>query len=107
MRAFATVLLVLLLAAAPAGASITGAADDARTGWYPDQGTLTPQLVSGGTFGRLWSAPVSGQVYAQPLVDGQKVLVATEANQAYALDAKTGALRWQHDLGVAWNTGDL
>src|SRR6266511_3258983 len=35
--------------------SITNSADDLRTGWYPDQAALSPQVVGGSTFGRLFS----------------------------------------------------
>ena len=47
---------------------VTNAGDDLRTGWYPDEAAITPQLVSGSNFGQLWSATVNGQVYAQPLL---------------------------------------
>src|SRR2546426_6245819 len=47
---------------------ITNSADDLRTGWYSDQQSLTPQLVSSGPFSQVFSTPIVGQVYAQPLV---------------------------------------
>jgi outer membrane protein assembly factor BamB len=95
-------------AAAPAGAddaatSLTNAADNARTGWYPDEPGLDPGTVAGSTFGQLFSAPVDGQVYAQPLVADDTLLVATQANQVYGLDPATGTQRWTRDLGPAWN----
>src|SRR5665811_1034732 len=46
---------LLVLAAQAFGSEITNSADDLRTGWYPNNSTLTPQLVSGGSFGRLWT----------------------------------------------------
>jgi hypothetical protein len=55
-------------ASAAVADGVTNAGDDLRMGWYPDEGAITPQLVSGGTFGQLWSASVDGQVYAQPLL---------------------------------------
>src|SRR5690242_7790700 len=55
------------LAGAALADGITNSGDDLRTGWYPNEGSITPQLVSGNTFGQLWSAQVDGQVYAQPL----------------------------------------
>ena len=86
----------------------TNAGDNLRDGWYPEQGTLTPQLVSGGTFGQLWSATVEGQVYAQPLLADGEVLVATENNKVYALDPATGAQKWATTLaGTAWKAADI
>ena len=104
-------LLACTLLAVPAGARAsepTNSGDNLRDGWYPEQGTLTPQLVSGGTFGQLWSATVEGQVYAQPLLTGGEVLVATENNKVYALDPSTGAQKWSSTLtGTAWKAADI
>ncbi|MEA2215198.1 MAG: hypothetical protein QOK19_759 [Solirubrobacteraceae bacterium] len=103
--------LCALVAAIPAAASAsepTNSGDNLRDGWYPEQGTLTPQLVSGGTFGQLWSANVEGQVYAQPLLVSGEVLVATENNKVYALDPSTGAQKWSTALtGTAWKAADI
>ncbi|MGZ4196179.1 MAG: hypothetical protein ACXVFQ_07405 [Solirubrobacteraceae bacterium] len=98
----------LALAGAAAAAGVTNSGDDLRTGWYPDEGAITPQLVSGGTFGRLWSASVDGQVYAQPLLSPTGTLtVATENNKVYGLDPSTGTQQWMHDLGTPWNPADV
>ena len=49
---------------------------------------------------QLWETdPLDGQVYAQPLVIGQRVYVATENNTVYALDASTGSPTWMQHLG--------
>jgi outer membrane protein assembly factor BamB len=99
-----------VLALAPAGASaagITNSGNDLRDGWYPNQPRLTPEVVSGGTFGELWKAPVDGQVYAQPLVDGDIVLVATERNEVYGLDTESGEQRWHRSLGTPFDPDDL
>jgi hypothetical protein len=108
----AAVLVVLATAfahAALAGAStdIGNAGDDLRTGWYPDASALSPAVVTGGTFGQLWSADVVGQVYAQPLYYDGTVIVATEENWVYGLNASTGAIEWSTYLGTAWNPGDI
>lgn len=98
----------LALAGAAAAAGVTNAGDDLRTGWYPDEGAITPQLVSGGTFGQLWSASVNGQVYAQPLLSPTGTLiVATENDKVYGLDPATGAQQWISDLGTPWNPADI
>src|ERR1700730_18382007 len=101
---------VLLASAAQALASgVTNSADDLRDGWYPEQASLTPQLVSGGTFGQLWSKAVEGSVYAQPLLYNGTVLVATENNKVYGLDPATGAMRWPAplSLGAPWKAADI
>jgi hypothetical protein len=103
-------LLAAVAACAPAlGVEITNSGDDLRTGWYPDEPSITPQLVSGGTFGQLWSAPVEGQVYGQPLLDDGTLFVATEKNKVYGLDPTTGALKWSQplSLGTPWNPNDI
>src|SRR3954453_4376317 len=98
--------LFALLALACAGASpalaprVTNAGDDLRTGWYPDEPSLTPQLVSGGTFGQLWSTAVDGQVYAQPLLANGTLLVATENNKVYGLNPTSGAAKWAAPLNL-------
>ena len=103
-------LTLLALSSAPLAAASepTNSGDNLRDGWYPEQTTLTPQLVSGGTFGQLWSTSVEGQVYAQPLLTNGEVLVATENNRVYALDPATGAQKWASTLtGTAWKAADI
>src|SRR6478736_2073212 len=57
------------------------------------------------------SPTITGRVYAQPLYlagSGTKpdaVIVATEANQVYALNASTGAQLWSKSFGTAVSTG--
>src|SRR6478609_1557186 len=57
------------------------------------------------------SPALTGRVYAQPLYlagSGTKpdaVIVATEANQVYALNASTGAQLWNKSFGTAVSTG--
>ena len=119
-----SVLPALLLAALlPAVTSVTGAIgavaargaaadetttsqDNLRTGWDPDEPELTPASVSGRTpgytFGQVFRTAVTGQVYAQPLVIGSTVIVATEQDDVYGLDASTGAVQWQTSLGTPY-----
>lgn len=104
--------LLVLTSLAFAGVAMadegTNAGGDLRNGWYPDESGITPQLVSGGTFGQLWSASVNGQVYAQPLLSASGTLiVATENDKVYGLDPATGAQRWTNDLGTPWNPADV
>src|SRR5437763_256959 len=63
--------------------------DNARTGVADDQAPL-------GQPRKAWDSPaLDGDVYAQPLVAGGKVIVATEGNSVYALDPATGRQSWR------------
>lgn len=103
------VLLCVLSAGSALAAGITNSGSDLRDGWYGDQPKLAPDLVGGSTFGKLWSADVDGQVYAQPLVHDGHVVVATQRNQVVSLDAETGNRSWARTLphGTPWNPRDL
>jgi hypothetical protein len=96
--------LVGLSAPAASGAAepevVTAAADNLRTGWYPDESTLTPQLLREGRFERLFTTPVRGQLYAQPLVADGVLLAVTEQNWVYGIDPGTGAVQWSRQLGA-------
>ena len=49
---------------------------------------------------RAWtSAALDGAVYAEPLVVGSTVLVATENNSIYAIDISNGSVLWKTNLG--------
>jgi hypothetical protein len=72
--------------------------DTARTGQNTSETVLTPALLTSSQFGRLFSQPVDGQIYAQPLVvsgvkingvQHQVVYVATENDSVYAFDGHT------------------
>jgi outer membrane protein assembly factor BamB len=89
-----------LACAGPALAEVTGAADDLRTGWYPDEPSLTPALLSGGGFKQVFKDSLQGQIYAQPLTANGTLLVVTEDNWAYGVDPVTGAVRWEKQFGV-------
>src|SRR5713226_7677159 len=81
---------------------VTASANNLRNGWDPNEPGLSPSVVAGGSFGELFSTPVNGQVYAQPIVAGSTVIVATENDWVYGLDAVTGAVKWSLSLGAPW-----
>jgi PQQ-like domain len=85
----------------PAPAATAGAAADWTT--YDRTAGRTGVSVSSpavGTVRRSWTASVDGAVYAQPLVVGSEVIVATENDTVYALSASSGAVRWSRHLGT-------
>jgi hypothetical protein len=80
---------------------LTASQNDLRTGWDPAEKAMTPAEVP--AFKQLFETPVKGQVYAEPLVIGSTVIVATEQDVVYGLDAATGAVRWQTSLGKPYH----
>src|SRR5713226_9763158 len=66
--------------------------NNARTGLVenaPDPRQLT----------RAWNVRLDGAVYAEPLVIGERVIVATEGDSLYALDRNTGQVQWHINVG--------
>jgi len=50
---------------------------------------------------RAWAnTSLDGDVYAQPLLLGGQIVVATEHNSLYSRDEATGRVRWQTNLGL-------
>jgi outer membrane protein assembly factor BamB len=83
---------------APAQPAAAGAAwptyhrDLARTG----NDTRAPRATR---LRRAWSGSVDGDVYAEPLVAGGRVVAATENNSLYAFSAGSGRRLWRTHLG--------
>src|SRR6266568_5109749 len=66
--------------------------NNARTGLVenaPDPHQLT----------RAWNVQLDGAVYAEPLVVGGRVIVATEGDSLYALNRNTGQVQWRTNVG--------
>lgn len=80
----------------------TNAHDNLRTGWDPSAPNLGPAAVTSSTFGQLFATQLDGQIYAQPLVVGDTVVVGTENNKIYGLNTATGAIKWTRDAGPPW-----
>jgi polyvinyl alcohol dehydrogenase (cytochrome) len=75
--------------------------DAARSGIDPD--STSPIAPT-----QAWqTGALDGAVYGQPLVYGSTVYVATENDTVYALDAATGAVKWQQHLATPVPSGRL
>ena len=104
--AFLVVFVIPTWPASGAGGAadiLTFHGDHARTGWNAAETALTPASVRANTFGVQWTAPLQGEIYAEPLVahgvvvrgSARTVLyVVTEQDLVYALDATRGGRVW-------------
>lgn len=96
---------------APAGkiAVTTYHSDNFRSGWNAQETSLVPTSVSSAQFKLIAAATLDEQVDAQPLLVPDQpigghgthdtVYVATENNTVYAIDAASGAILLQKNLG--------
>jgi outer membrane protein assembly factor BamB len=48
---------------------------------------------------RSWTKRLDNAVYAEPLVVGERLIVATEGDTLYSLDARTGQVQWRTTIG--------
>lgn len=98
IRLCAIALLILFLHSPGFAQDVTTWHNDiARTGVQPNETVLTPANVNAQQFGKLFTLPVIGDVYAQPLYLSQYVMndglphnvliVATAQDNIYAFDA--------------------
>ena len=78
--------------------------DNLRDGWDQTETGLSPSVVKGGMFKALPHFPVklNGQVYAQPVVVGHEVIVATENDRVYGINGATGHIDWSKSVGAPY-----
>ncbi len=110
----ATALLLCVQASAFAQTSVTTYHNDlARTGVNSQETVLNTSNVHSGSFGKVYSWPVDGQVFAQPLylpsvtIPGQGVhnvvYIVTMNNTVYAFDADSSSSTplWSASMGAS------
>jgi hypothetical protein len=84
--------------------------DTLRTGWNPNETTLTPAVVKSGAFKQVVAVAVDEQVDAEPLyvpnlsIPGlgkrNVVYVVTQNDTVYAIDADAGTILFSRNLGA-------
>jgi outer membrane protein assembly factor BamB len=66
--------------------------DNSRTGYLPNEPDPNQLAVA-------WTKKLDNAVYAEPLVIGERVIVATVGDSIYSLDARTGQVQWRTNVG--------
>ena len=94
-------------ALAAAGNVTTGAYNNLRDGWDPNEPALAPSAIRSPSFQKVFTTKLSGAIYSQPLVYEGTVIATTEKARAYGVDAATGAIRWQRTFGTAFKSSTI
>ncbi len=75
--------------------------DAARSGIESESGSPQPPAPA-------WTSPtLDGKVYAEPLIYGSHVYVATENDTIYSLDTASGEIAWERHLATPVASGQL
>src|SRR5260370_36314294 len=85
--------------------------DSARDGLYTDS-AFTQSAAANLARDLNFDGTIVGNVYAQPLYieggpNGPMVIIATESNNVYGLNATTGTVIWQRNVGAPVPAPDL
>jgi len=89
----------------PTTATVTATAPTSSTDWttYHYNNVRSGYIANAPDPNRLtqaWNAQLDGAVYAEPLVVGGRVIIATEGDSLYALDPGTGKVQWHTNFGT-------
>src|SRR6201982_1635704 len=111
---FSLVLAIVWSAGMPANAQVNVIQEHdnvSRDGVYVDA-SFTPSASANLTRDLNFDGTPSGNVYAQPLYieggpNGPMIIAVTESNNVYALNATTGTVIWQVNLGPPVPLSDL
>ncbi len=99
------VVALTLIGSLVGGAAPSSASDATFTEWptyhldavRSGNDTTEPPI---GTLAKKWTMTLDGAVYAEPLMVGGRVIVATENDSIYALDPTTGSQLWKRTVGT-------
>src|SRR6266478_3620204 len=111
-RIFSILVASLWSAVLPANAQVNVTQEHnnlSRDGLFIDA-AFTPSAAANLTRDLNFDGTISGNVYAQPLYveggpTGPMVIAVTESNNVYALNATTGTVIWQVNVGPAVTSG--
>ncbi len=109
LAALAALLTATAITARAGGAAgvTTAGYGTLRDNWDAQEPALSPAAVQSADFGKLFSTPVAGAIYGQPLVYEGNVIVGTEKADAYAINATTGAIVWQRSFGSPFKASTI
>src|SRR5262245_45213593 len=107
LKSVAAVLCIAVLSGAEAHAQVNVTQEHnnpSRDGVYIDA-AFTSSAAANLTRDLNFNGTISGNVYAQPLYieggsNGPMLIAVTESNNVYALNATTGTVIWQRNLGA-------
>src|SRR6266481_864014 len=107
LRSVVAVFCVAVLSGVQANAQVNVTQEhnnSSRDGVYVDA-AFTPSAAANLTRDLNFNGTISGNVYAQPLYieggpNGPMVIAVTESNNVYGLNATTGTVIWQRNLGT-------
>ena len=87
-------------------ASVAAAGSWTTYGGSASRAGVAPRAPASPQLRRRFSRSVDGEVYAQPLIAGGRIYVATENNSVYAFSTR-GKLLWRRHLGAPVPGGEL
>jgi len=112
IRTFSLLVVIVRGALLPTDAQVNVTQEHnnlSRDGVYIDAG-FTPSAAANLTRDLSFDGTISGNVYAQPLYieggpSGPMIIAVTESNNIYALNATTGTVIWQRNVGTPVTSG--
>src|SRR5438132_8454720 len=114
IRTFVLIVASLCRASFPVNAQVNVPQEHnnaTRDGIYIDAG-FTPSAAANLARDLNFDSTIVGNVYAQPLYieggpNGPMIIAVTESNNVYALNATTGTVIWQRNLGTSVSISQL